>query len=145
MTPQPPGPIPFPENPQTAAEWSERAHLYVEALVQNNKIGEYLRAMLNYEEDSKSRIAYGLPLLPIPVPPPGYTPPTPPVVVKPPAPQTVVRAAMPDQTYGVIYPAPGDPNPNGTVIDNPFKSGTETIRKVVHPTIFGESHFWVDA
>lgn len=144
MTPQPPGPIPFPENPQTAAEWAVRAHLYVEALEFQKKVVNYLNAMLDYPKNAESRIAYGLPLLPMPVPPDGYTPPAPPAVVRPPAAQTVVGAPVSDPQYGIVYPGFGDPNPSGAVIDNPIKSGTETIRKVVKETPWGISNFWVD-
>ncbi len=65
-------------------------------------------------------------------------------MVKRPVVAAKVGQAVSDAQYGVIYPAPGDTNPNGKIIDNPFLPGAETLTKVVKETIFGPAHFWID-
>lgn len=116
--------------------------VWLEAWAQNQAIGVYLMAVSNWKENAQQQVANGLPVPPSPQPPAGYTPPAPPPVVIPPVAgnQTVVHAI--DQ-WGQ-YPAPGDNNPAGTRIANPYISG-ETLVKVIQATPFGDSEWWVSA
>lgn len=148
MTPTPPvgqGPITDIYNQNVADEITRKSSVYQRELEYYHKVVAYLTFMANYKTNAETRIAYGMPPDPLPTPPAGYVLPEPAPVIKPPAPTTVVREAVADVQYGVIYPAPGDPNSDGTMIDNPFRSDDSMLVKVVHSTPFGKAHFWIDA
>lgn len=66
--------------------------------------------------------------------------PAPAVPNKPPTPNTIVN---PRTQFGT-YPAPGDVNPAGKVIDNPFVAGDAKLVKVID-LFMGERHYWIDA
>lgn len=146
MTPKPP--IPPMYNPATVNVFANdywlglgpAQTLYMEELARYKAYLAYLMAVGEYKANSEQRIANGLPLLPEPIPPAGYAPVVTPPPVKPPTPSTVVQ---PKSSYGV-YPAMGDPNPAGTVIDNPFLPGEEKLVKVIDTNPFGSSHYWKD-
>ncbi len=115
--------------------------LYLEAVAQANAVMVYLVAVSNWKENGVQQQANGLPVSPPPVPPVGYTPPAPPPAAPVPVPgtQTVIHAI--DQ-WGQ-YPAPGDTNPAGTQISNPYGPGM--LVKVIQSTPFGNSEWWVAA
>lgn len=115
---------------------------YLVAYAYAESVLNYLLAVENWKQNGVQQQANGLPVSPPPQPPPGYVPPSAPP--PPPTPvqgiQTVVHAI--DQ-WGQ-YPAPGDNNPAGTVISNPFVPGGRLV-KVVQATPFGNSMWWVAA
>lgn len=117
-------------------------HLYLVAYAQAEAVLNYLVAVSNWKLNGAQQQANGLPVSPPPVPPAGYTPPAAPAPVPIPAPgnRTVVHAV--DQ-WGQ-YPAPGDTNPAGTKISNPYVPGG-TLVKVIQSTPFGDSEWWVVA
>lgn len=113
--------------------------LYLEEKAKYDAIVNFLNAVRDWKVNSQQRVANGLPLDPRPTPPAGYTLPPDPPAPPPPAPNftPVIR---PLSQFGQ-YPAPGDANPAGTVIANPYVPGQRLV-KVIVQTPFGDAHWW---
>ncbi len=75
------------------------------------------------------------PMLPTVLPPHSGEP------VKPLPPNTKVE---PRTQFGT-YPAPGDMNPAGKIIDNPFEADPVRLLIKVIDLFMGERHYWIDA
>jgi len=126
-------------DPSVTDQLALNDQLYLLAVQQAQAVMNYLVAVNNWKENGVQQQANGLPVSPPPVPPAGYTPPAAPAPAPVPVPgdRTVVHAV--DQ-WGQ-YPAPGDTNPAGTKIANPYAPGG-TLVKVIQSTPFGDSSWW---
>lgn len=115
-------------------------HLFLREKAKYDAIVNFLNAVRDWKVNSQQRVANGLPLDPEPVAPAGYVlapdPPAPPA----PAP-SFTPVVRPLTQYGQ-YPAPGDNNPAGTVIANPYLLPGHFLVKVIVPTPFGNAHWW---
>jgi hypothetical protein len=128
-------------SPSVTDELALNDSLYLQEFAQAQKVLNYLLAVSNWKLNGVQQQANGLPVSPPPVPPAGYVPapaPAPVTAVSAPSTTTIVHAI--DQ-WGQ-YPAPGDTNPAGTKIPNPYIAGGSLV-KVVSPTPFGNSMWYV--
>ncbi len=115
-------------------------HLWLEQFNRYREIVNYLNAVRDWKINSLQQVGKGG-ILPPPVPPAGFSlPPDPPA---PPPPPPNFNPVVEERSQFGAYPAPGDINPAGTVISNPFHAG-KTLTKVVQKTPFGEAQYWVD-
>lgn len=114
----------------------ENQNLYLIELKKADSIYKFLLAVGDWKNNSEQRKSNGLPILPPPTPPSGYTLPIEP---PPPPPKPVDYTPVVEELnqWGQ-YPAPGDNNPAGTRIN---WAGL-TLVKVVHRTPFGAAHWW---
>lgn len=128
------------DDPNIVNQLALNDHLYLVAVAQANAVVNFLVAVANWKENGVQQQANGLPVSPPPVPPAGYTPPAPPP--PPPSPVTASRTVVHAVDQWGQYPAPGDTNPAGTKISNPYVAGG-TLEKVIQSTPFGDSEWWV--
>lgn len=139
LTPTPGGGTSF--DPDVTDRLALNDHLFLEEFARYQAIVNYLNAVRDWKTNSVQRVANGLPLDPRPIPPIGYTPdPDPPTPV--PVAPDFTPVVKPRSQFGQ-YPAPGDQNPAGTIIVNPFAPNGRLV-KVIAATPFGDSHWWED-
>jgi hypothetical protein len=102
----------------------------------------FLNALKAYKDNAIQRLANHLPPLPPPVPPAGFIPPADPAPVIPPPPPPRHQPIIEPNDGEDQYPAPGDNNPAGTVVDNPYQSG-QKLEKVMKAGPFGIWSYWI--
>lgn len=140
--PTPPGDV---FNAAAFAAFASNNALFLQKVAYYQECVKFLNDLANWKTSSEQRVALGLPLEQMPTPPVGFPVPVDPAPPVKPIPKDAVvqprsRPAF-DKTG--VYPAPGDPNPDGFEMENPF-THSGMIHKVIQKGPFGDSHYWVD-
>ncbi len=127
-------------DPSVVDQLALNDHLFLAEFDRYRAIINFLNAFRDWKENSLQQVGKG-PLLPPPIPPPGYSLPVDPPAPPPPPPN--FNPVIGERSAFGTYPAYNDANSAGTVVSNPNKPGA-TLTRVSQKTPFGNAEYWID-